>query len=364
MEGMRGRPIYGFAWESVRDSDWGDIDPWNTGCGISPDPERTDVLLSLIIIAIGFALLVFGANFLVDGACNIARRLGMPDRVAGLTIVAIGTSLPELVVSITSAAGGHADMAFGNVVGSCLANLLLILGLSAVIAPVTLSRSTQRFEIPVSVAATALLALFANTDGQVTLVEGIILLVAFAAFVVRTAVVGLSEGASEKDAETEADAADADPVAEPLVFRSAIMVVLGIAMLKFGADFVVDNSVEIASALGISERIIGITVVALGTCLPELVTSVVAAFRGNSDIAVGNVVGSNISNLLLVMGGPALVANIPYDAAYNVDLALLAIFSLALVGFAFIGRRHEMSRANGVIFVVLYAAYIATSVLR
>lgn len=318
------------------------------------------MLLSLIIIAIGFALLVFGANFLVDGACNIARRLGMPDRVAGLTIVAIGTSLPELVVSITSAAGGHADMAFGNVVGSCLANLLLILGLSAVIAPVRLSRSTQRFEIPVSVAATALLALFANTGGQVTLVEGIILLVAFAAFVVRTAVVGLAEGAGEKDAEAE----DADPVAEPLVFRSAIMVVLGIAMLKLGADFVVDNSVEIASALGISERIIGITVVALGTCLPELVTSVVAAFRGNSDIAVGNVVGSNISNLLLVMGGPALVANIPYDAAYNVDLALLAIFSLALVGFAFIGRRHEMSRANGVVFVVLYAAYIATSVLR
>ena len=116
--------------------------------------------------------------------------------------------------------------------------------------------------------------------------------------------------------------------------------------------------------MGISERIIGITVVALGTCLPELVTSVVAAFRGNSDIAVGNVVGSNISNLLLVMGGPALFANIPYDAAYNVDLALLAIFSAVLVGFAFIGRRHEMSRANGVVFVVLYAVYIGTSVMR
>ena len=136
---------------------------------ISPSPERTDVLLSLLVIAIGFALLVFGANFLVDGACSIARRLGVPDRVAGLTIVAVGTSLPELVVSVTSAVGGHADMAFGNVVGSCLANLLLILGLSAVIAPVTLSRSTQRFEIPVSVAACGLLALLANTGGQVTM---------------------------------------------------------------------------------------------------------------------------------------------------------------------------------------------------
>ena len=315
------------------------------------------MLFSLLLIALGFALLIFGANFLVDGACRIAARLGVPDRVVGLTIVAIGTSLPELVVSVTSAVGGHADMAFGNVVGSCLANLLLILGLSAVIAPVTLSRSTQRFEIPVSVAATGLLALLANTDGRVTAAEGAILLAAFVAFVARTAVVGLAEGAAEKDAA----AADAP---RPNVATAVWLVVVGAVMLKFGADLVVDNATAIASAAGVSERVIGITVVALGTCLPELVTSVVAAFRGNSDIAVGNVVGSNISNLLLVMGGPALFADIPYDAAYNLDLALLALFSAVLVGFAFIGRRHEMSRANGVVFVVLYAAYVAASVLR
>ena len=324
-----------------------------------PRPERIVVLLSLLVIVVGFALLVGGANLLVDGACRLAARLGMPERVAGLTVVAIGTSLPELVVSITSAVGGHADMAFGNVVGSCLANLLLILGLSAVIAPVTLSRSTQRFEIPVSVAACALLALLANTDGLVTAVEGAILLVAFAAFVARTVQVGLSEGAGEKDAEQEDAGAKHQSVPKAL-----LLVVVGAVMLKVGADLVVDNATAIAGTLGISERIIGITVVALGTCLPELVTSVVAALRGNSDIAVGNVVGSNISNLLLVMGGPALFANIPYDAAYNLDLALLALFSVVLVGFAFVGRRHEMSRANGVVFVVLYAAYIATSVLR
>ena len=316
------------------------------------------MLLPLVLIVIGFALLVAGANLLVDGACRLAARLGMPERVAGLTVVAIGTSLPELVVSVTSAVGGHADMAFGNVVGSCLANLLLILGLSAVIAPVTLSRSTQRFEIPVSVAACGLLTLLANTDGRVTAVEGAVLLVAFAAFVARTAVVGLAEGAAEKD---DGPAADAP---RPSVPMAAWLVVVGAVMLKVGADFVVDNATAIASAAGISERVIGITVVALGTCLPELVTSVVAALRGNSDIAVGNVVGSNISNLLLVMGGPALFADIPYDAAYNLDLALLALFSAVLVGFAFIGRRHEMSRANGVVFVVLYAAYVAASVLR
>lgn len=345
------------------------------------------MLLSLALIVIGFALLIFGANFLVDGACTVARRFGMPDRVAGLTIVAIGTSLPELVVSITSAVAGHADMAFGNVVGSCLANLLLILGLSATISPVTLSRSTQRFEIPACVLATGLLALLANTDGEITPVEGVVLLAAFVAFVVRTAVIGLSEGSDEQgqdegraasgavedhlpeDDPDESHAAEGDILSGLPALRGSVawavwLVVVGAAMLKVGADLVVDNATLVASSAGVSERVIGITVVALGTCLPELVTSVVAALRGNSDIAVGNVVGSNISNLLFVMGGPALFSAIPFDPIYNVDLALLAVFSLVLVGFAFIGRRHEMSRANGIAFVVLYVAYIATSLLR
>lgn len=329
-----------------------------------PRPERIVVLLSLLAIVVGFGLLVGGANLLVDGACRLAARFGMPERVAGLTVVAIGTSLPELVVSITSAAAGHADMAFGNVVGSCLANLLLILGLSAVIAPVALSRGTIRFEIPVSVAACALLALLANTGGEVTRFEGVVLLLAFAAFLVRTTQMGLKEGADEKDAGSREGAAAGVPAKKPSVAWAVWLVVVGAVMLKVGADLVVDNATLVASAAGISERVIGITVVALGTCLPELVTSVVAALRGNSDIAVGNVTGSNIANLLLVMGGPALFSSIPYDAAYNLDLALVAAFSLALVGFCYVGRRHEMSRVDGVIFVVLYAAYIAASVLR
>ena len=329
-----------------------------------PRPERIVVLLSLLAIVVGFGLLVGGANLLVDGACRLAARFGMPERVAGLTVVAIGTSLPELVVSITSAAAGHADMAFGNVVGSCLANLLLILGLSAVIAPVALSRGTIRFEIPVSVAACALLALLANTGGEVTRFEGVVLLLAFAAFLVRTTQMGLKEGADEPAAGRREGAGAGAPARQPSVAWAVWLVVVGAVMLKVGADLVVDNATLVASAAGISERVIGITVVALGTCLPELVTSVVAALRGNSDIAVGNVTGSNIANLLLVMGGPALFSSIPYDAAYNLDLALVAAFSLALVGFCYVGRRHEMSRVNGVIFVVLYAAYIAASVLR
>ena len=319
------------------------------------------MLLNLVLIVVGFALLVGGANLLVDGACRLAARLGVPERVVGLTVVAIGTSLPELVVSVTSAAAGHPDMAFGNVVGSCLANLLLILGLSAALAPVALGRATIRFEIPASVAAVGLLALLANTDGQVTAAEGAALLVAFAAFLVCTARMGAAEGAGERDGE---------PAAEPQAGRrggvawSLWLVVVGAVLLKVGADLVVDNATLVAGAAGVSERVIGITVVALGTCLPELVTSVVAALRGSSDIAVGNVMGSNVANLLLVMGAPALFSPVPYDAAYNLDLALVAAASLALVGFAYAGRRHEMSRANGVVFVVLYAAYVAASVLR
>lgn len=315
------------------------------------------MILDLILVVLGFALLIVGANLLVDGACQLAARLGVPERVAGLTIVAIGTSLPELVVSITSAAGGHPDMAFGNVMGSCLANLLLILGLSAVIAPISLTRATVRFEVPASVGAAALFALLANTDGTITALEGAILLAAFAAFVVRTVRVGLREGGGETEAE-------AHPARERSSLVNLVLIVAGAALLKFGADAAVGGATSIAGNFGISERVIGITVVALGTCLPELATSIVAALRGNSDIAVGNVMGSNISNLLLVTGGPALFSALPYDAVYNIDLALLACFSIAVAAFAFIGRRHEMSRANGVVFVVLYVAYIATSVLR
>ena len=319
------------------------------------------MLLQLFLIVVGFALLVWGADLLVNGSSQIAARVGLPDRVIGLTVVAVGTAMPELVVSVVSAIDGHADMAFGNVAGSCLANLLLILGMSAVITHLPLARHTQRFEIPVSVASVLLLMLLANTGGELTAFEGIILLVVFAAFMSYTVFLGLREGDSGHDDldpetqlephELEDDDADADEPRGMLV--SIALVLFGIALLKFGADYVVNNSVSIATALGISERVIGITVIALGTCLPELVTSVVAAFKGNTDIAVGNVVG--------VMGVPALFSPVAYATGYNLDFALLAIFSIMLVGFAFVGTKHTMTRREGVIFVFLYVIYIVAS---
>ena len=324
------------------------------------------MLITLISLVLGFALLVFGANFLVDGACRLAARLGVPDRVAGLTIVAIGTSLPELVVSVTSGANGHASMALGNVVGSCIANLLLILGAAAVIAPIKLSKQTIRFEIPASIGTCLLLALFGNTGDVITRFEGGILLVAFAAFIVRAAIVGLREGSNEDNSEDKTVEEIDKNFSEPYLVRGPVtdcfFVIAGIVLLKVGADLAVNSSVSIADAFGVSERIIGMTVVALGTSLPELVTSVVAALRGNSDISVGNVTGSNVANLLLVIGMPALLSPIAFSTSYNIDIILVIICSLVLMSFAFIGKRNQMGRIQGLIFLGVYILYIGFSV--
>lgn len=351
-------------------------------------------VVEFAFILIGFVLLVVGADKLVESASNIAARFGMPERVIGLTIVAVGTSLPELVVSVTSGAGGHADMVFGNVVGSCLANILLILGISSLISPIPLARSTRRFEIPASIASVALLLVFANTGGQITVVEGAAMLAFFAAFMVRSAVVGTRAKRAEDMSDVEpltlattpaADSAgtlEQGPMAavapaagsatgtaavklrQQNLLIDALVIAVSIVLLKFGADFVVDNSVIVASGLGVSERVIGITVVALGTCLPELVTGVVAALKGNTEIAVGNVIGSNVANVLLVIGAPALFSAVPYDAAYNVDFILQIVFTAALLACAFHRPRNRVGRIDGIAFTFLYVAYIVASLLR
>lgn len=375
-------------------------------------------VVEFAFILIGFVLLVVGADKLVESASSIAARFGMPERVIGLTIVAAGTSLPELVVSVTSGAGGHADMVFGNVVGSCLANILLILGISSLISPIPLARSTRRFEIPASIASVVLLLAFANTGGQITVVEGATMLAFFAAFMVRSAVVGtrakraedmsdveplalaatpaadstgaleqgpmaavapaagsvagfaqgsvagLAQGSAAAPAAGSATGAAAVKLRQQNLLIDALVIAVSIALLKFGADFVVDNSVIVASGLGVSERVIGITVVALGTCLPELVTGVVAALKGNTEIAVGNVIGSNVANVLLVIGAPALFSAVSYDAAYNVDFILQIVFTAALLACAFHRPRNRVGRIDGIAFTFLYVAYIVASLLR
>ena len=315
-------------------------------------------LVEFFFILVGFVLLVVGADKLVEAASNIAVRFGMPERVIGLTIVALGTSLPELVVSVTSGIAGHADMVFGNVVGSCLANILLILGISSLIAPIPLARSTRRFEIPASIVSVAVLLVFANTGGSISLVEGVAMLVLFAAFMIRSAMVGMR-------AKRSVDMEDVEPLESRVEVQPAAHEEKASAAQKSNILFdVFDNAVVVASGLGVSERVVGITVVALGTCLPELVTGAVAALKGNTEIAVGNVIGSNVANVLLVVGAPALFSPVAYDAAYNFDFVLLLIFTTALLLCALRHPRNRMTRVDGIAFTLLYVAYIVASMLR
>ena len=331
-------------------------------------------LVEFFFILVGFVLLVVGADKLVEAASNIAVRFGMPERVIGLTIVALGTSLPELVVSVTSGVAGHADMVFGNVVGSCLANILLILGISSLIAPIPLARSTRRFEIPASIVSVAVLLVFANTGGSISFVEGVAMLALFAAFMIRSAMVGMRakrsvdmEDVEPLESSVEARPAEKEgrtPRQKSNILFDVFVIAVSVVLLKFGADFVVDNAVVVASGLGVSERVVGITVVALGTCLPELVTGAVAALKGNTEIAVGNVIGSNVANVLLVVGAPALFSPVAYDAAYNFDFVLLLIFTTALLLCVLRHPRNRMTRIDGIVFTLLYVAYIVASMLR
>lgn len=332
-------------------------------------------LVEFLLILVGFVLLVVGADKLVEAASNIAARFGMPERVIGLTIVALGTSLPELVVSVTSGVAGHADMVFGNVVGSCLANILLILGISALIAPIPLARSTRRFEIPASIASVAVLLVCANTGGSISVLEGAAMLVLFAAFMIRSGMVGMRAKRSVDMDDVESLGAPVEerpalsvekaaPGRHPNILIDVLVIAVSVVLLKCGADLVVDNAVVVASGLGVSERVVGITVVALGTCLPELVTGVVAALKGNTEIAVGNVIGSNVANVLLVVGAPALFSPVPYDAAYNFDFVLLLIFTVALLVCARRAPHNRVGRIDGIAFTFLYVAYIVASMLR
>lgn len=319
------------------------------------------MFFNFLFVAIGIAMLVVGGDLLIDGGSNIGKRFGMSDRIVGLTICAVGTSMPEVFVSVTSAMGGNADVAVGNIVGSNMANLLLILGITAVILPMNLAHRTTRFEVPLSIVAIMIFALFANTNGYIGAVEGGVLLACFAFFIVNSVLSGQHEDEDDKAAGIEQVQ---EPVKKHSVLRDLIFIAGSIALLKYGADFVVDNAVIIASELGVSQRIIGLTIVSIGTSLPELVTSTVAAFKGNTDAAVGNVVGSNISNLFLVAGAPALFSPVGFSAAYNLDLILLGIFSICLVVFTFIGTTRTFSRRCGVLFIMFYVCYIAMSFVR
>ena len=311
----------------------------------------------IIFIILGFVLLIKGADFLVDGASNIAKRFHIPEIVIGLTIVSIGTSMPELFVSTTSALQGSADMSIGNIIGSNICNLLLILGLSAVISPVKFQKATCKIEIPMCFGITVVFMLLANIGQALDLMDAIILLVLFAGFIAYTFYVakkGLAEAA--ESAETAEETEEAPK--KGAMLKNILWVVLGIVGLKIGGDWTVDNAVVIAEKVGLSEKVIGLTILAIGTSLPELVTSVMAAIKGNDDIAIGNIIGSNIFNMLMIIGVTAFITPLSYNVSYNIQLYILLFALILLEIFAFTKPKNQMNRFNGIIYVALYAMYM------
>lgn len=311
---------------------------------------------SILLIIVGFFLLIKGADFLVEGSSKIAKKFHIPEIIIGLTIVSIGTSMPELFVSITSAIDGYSDMAIGNVIGSNIANLLLILGLSTVISSVKFKRETRLIEIPLCLIFTIAFLIICNLGQDVSFSDAIILIALFIAFIIYTIFMAVKgEQFDSKDNEEE-NKVEEDY--EGSTLRNIIYVIIGIVALKFGGDLTVNNAVNVAKIVGLSEKIISLTILAIGTSLPELVTSVSAAIKGKSDIAIGNILGSNIFNMLLIIGVSALIKPIAYNMSYNMDMSFLIVATVILSLFPMIPPKNKMTRFNGIIYLVLYAGYM------
>ena len=307
-----------------------------------------EMIIQLALLALGFVLLVKGADWFVDGAASIAAKLGIPQLVIGLTIVAMGTSAPEAAVSLTAAFHGNADITIGNVVGSNILNILIILGLAAVICPMKVARLTAFVDIPVTIVITLLLLLL-GYDGTVSRLDaGILLLffIAYLSYLFAMTKKGLIVGESEEEG------AKIQSVPKALLFT-----VVGLALIIVGSSLAVDAASAIATMLGLSERFIGLTIVALGTSLPELFTSVAAAIKKNPDMAIGNIVGSNIFNILFIVGLSGLVIPVPFVSAFRFDTLIAAAAALLLLVLALPTKR--LGRVAGIIMLAGYVAYFA-----
>ncbi len=318
-------------------------------------------MLTYILLILGFYILIKGAEWLVEGASSLANRLGISALVIGLTIVSFGTSAPELVVNLLASVNGNTDLAIGNILGSNIVNILLILGVSAVIYPLAVQKGTVWKEIPFALLAVLVLAFMANDiliDGAsasvLTRSDGLLFLAFFVIFLYY--IFGIAKNKTDDVAE--------EKINEYSTGKSWLMVVGGITGLVVGGKWIVDGAVEIATNLGVSEALIGLTIVAIGTSLPELATSAVAAYKKNVDIAVGNIVGSNIFNILWILGVSSLIKPLPFSEAMQTDLLVTLLATVLLFVALFVGKRHVLDRWQGYVFIFLYVAYLVYLVMR
>lgn len=306
-----------------------------------------DVLIQLVLLVVGFVMLVKGADWFVDGASKVAEKFGIPQLVIGLTIVAMGTSLPEAAVSTSAALKGSAEITIGNVVGSNIMNILLILGITSVISPLAVQASTVKYEIPMVIAATALLAGIGLLDGTVGRMDGIILLAGMLVYLLYLLRMSLKGQAVIEETEK--------PGKNEKLIKLIVLIVVGGVMIVWGSDITVDAATNLARIFGMSERLIGLTIVAFGTSLPELVTSATAAIKKKADIAVGNIIGSNLFNILFVVGITSVITPVIYASDFLVD-TIVCLATVVLLWLCVL-RKHKLMRHGGVILLVCYAGY-------
>lgn len=303
------------------------------------------MLLNLILLLVGFGLLTYGADIFIDGSSAIARRFHIPEIVIGLTIVALGTSLSEASVSIVSVLHGANGVAVGNILGSNIANIWLVLGLTAIISTLAIRKNTIKYEIPFVCFVTLLLMCMGALYGEISRSGALMLVGLFVLFLVYLRTIGIKDIESDINVETMSG------------LKTILFVVLGISAVIYGSNLIVDSAVNIARYANISERIIGLTIIAFGTSLPELVTCIVAVLKKRSDLAVGNIIGSNIVNILFVLGITGLIKPVPFESAFLKDgiVALVAAVMLWLI----VAPQHRLSRISGIIFLMSYIFYLA-----
>lgn len=312
----------------------------------------TEILWSVFLLVIGFVLLIKGADFFVEGSSSVAKMLKVPSIIIGLTIVAMGTSLPECAVSITASMTNNNALAVSNAIGSNIFNLMVVCGLCAVFNPLTVDKSTLKKEFPFSIVCAVLLLACGYIGMTLGRADGILLLVVFVCFIV-----WMVHSALKARAEASDDEYDVLPVWKCIVF-----IIGGIIAIKFGGDFVVDGASTIAAKMGLSQNLIGLTIVACGTSLPELVTSVVAAKKNELDMALGNVIGSNIFNILFVLGIAASISPIAFIMENVIDIVILIVMSAVVWLFAW--KKQELDKKDGIIMLVMYAVYLVYICMR
>jgi len=315
----------------------------------------------IFLTVLGFAVVILGANFFINGASSLAKRLAVSELVIGLTVVAFGTSLPELSVNITASIKGNAGIALGNILGSNIANIFLILGVSGIISPLAVTKGTVWKEIPLSLLAAILFGILANDrliDGgnisALTRIDGLVLISFFIIFLFYSAgIAGDVAGISEQI-----------PTKRYSMIRILVTMIVGLFGLIIGSRWVVSGAAGLAEKLGVSQSLIGLTIVAVGTSLPELATSAMAAYKKNPDIAVGNVVGSNIFNIFFILGVSSIIRPIPFEAGSNINVGVAIIASLLLFLCMFTGKKRMLDRWEGCVFLVLYAGYLCFLIVR